>query len=183
MNMSFTGPLDPLLERIITAATEKGVILVAAAGNKGRKPPRSIRQPILEVIAVTATDEKDRPYEKANHGNYINIGAPGVDIVAPALKGSYGLSSGTSMAAAHVSGVVALLLERDPNLSATQIRTILASSARKPPKPFGEEAIGAGILDAASAVGQGGEIETGEDASPEEGASAGPEASGPAQPK
>ena len=62
---------------------------------------------------MTATDEKDRLYGKANRGDYIFIAAPGVDIVAPALKGGYDLSSGTSMAAAHVSGVVALLLERD----------------------------------------------------------------------
>ncbi len=171
MNMSFTGPLDPLLERIVTAAAEKGVIFVAAAGNDGQEAPPAYPAAYPQVIAVTATDEKDRVYANANRGDYISIAAPGVDIVVPALKGSYGLSTGTSMAAAHVSGVVALLLERDGNLSAAEITTILASSARKPPEPFGE-AMGAGILDAAGAVDRGGKIEEG--ASSEAGVSVGP---------
>jgi subtilisin family serine protease len=71
----------------------------------------------------------------------------------PALKGKYDVASGTSMAAAFVSGVVALLLERDAQLDAEEIRTILSSSARKPDKPLGKEAVGAGILDAAGALG------------------------------
>ena len=172
MNMSFTGPLDPLLERIVTAAAEKGVIFVAAAGNDGPEAPPVYPAAYPQVIAVTATDEKDRPYANANRGDYISIAAPGVDIVVPALKGSYGLSSGTSMAAAHVSGVVALLLERDANLSAAEITMILASSARKPPEPFDDEAIGAGILDAAGAVDRASKIEEG--ASSEAGVSVGP---------
>ena len=108
-----------------------------------------------EVIAVTATDEKDRLYGKANRGDYICIAAPGVDIIAPALKGGYDLSSGTSMAAAHVSGVVALLLERDGKLDWSGAREILSSSARKPDASNAAEAFGAGILDAASALGAG----------------------------
>jgi len=169
MNMSFTGPLDPLLERIVAAAAEEGVIFVAAAGNDGPMAPPVYPAAYPQVIAVTATDDKDQLYGKANRGDYISLAAPGVDIIAPALKGTYELSSGTSMAAAHVSGVVALLLERHAELSAAEISAILASSARKPPEPFGEDAIGAGILDAAGAVGHDG-IET----SPEAGASTGP---------
>jgi subtilisin family serine protease len=152
MNMSFTGPLDLLLERIIKTATEKGVIFVAAAGNNGPKAPPAYPGAYPEVIAVTATDEKDRTYDKANRGDYISIAAPGVDIVAPALNGTYELSSGTSMAAAHVAGVVALLIEGDSHLSAADVRAILSSSARKPAKPLTKESIGAGIVDAASAV-------------------------------
>ena len=132
MNMSFTGPMDPLLERIVKAAAEKGVIFIAAAGNNGPKGAPVYPAAYPEVIAVTATDEKDKLYGKANRGDYISIAAPGVDIIAPALKGSYELSSGTSMAAAHVSGVVALLLERDGKLDWSEVRAILSASARKP---------------------------------------------------
>jgi subtilisin family serine protease len=109
-----------------------------------------------EVIAVTATDEKDRLYGKANRGNYVFIAAPGVDIVAPALKGGYDLSSGTSMAAAHVSGVVALLLERDDKLDGSGARAILSKSARKPHPSAASEAFGAGIVDAAGAPSEDG---------------------------
>jgi subtilisin family serine protease len=104
---------------------------------------------------VTATDEKDRLYGKANRGNDVFIAAPGVDIVAPALKGGYDLSSGTSMAAAHVSGVVALLLERDAKLDGSG-GAILSKSARKPDPAAASEAFGAGIVDAAGALSEDG---------------------------
>jgi subtilisin family serine protease len=152
--MSFTGPQDPLLERMIKAAAEKGVVVIAAAGNEGPKAPPVYPAAYPDVIAVTATDEKDKLYGKANRGAYVFIAAPGVDIVAPGLKGSYGISSGTSMAAAHVSGVVALLMERDAKLSASDVREILSSSARKPGQPLDKAAVGAGILDAAGALGE-----------------------------
>jgi subtilisin family serine protease len=153
MNMSFTGPIDPLLERIVKNAAAKGVIFIAAAGNNGPKAPPVYPAAYPEVIAVTATDEKDELYGKANRGAYICIAAPGVDIVAPALKKGYGLSSGTSMAAAHVSGVVALLLERDGKLDWSGARAILSRSARKPGASGAVEAFGAGIVDAAGALG------------------------------
>jgi subtilisin family serine protease len=156
MNMSFTGPMDPLLERIIKAAAEKGVIFIAAAGNNGPKGAPVYPAAYPEVIAVTATDDKDKLYSKANRGDYISVAAPGVDIIAPALKGSYELSSGTSMAAAHVSGVVALLLERDGKLDWSKVREILSATARKPSASGGGKAFGAGILDAASALGESG---------------------------
>jgi subtilisin family serine protease len=156
MNMSFTGPLDPLLERIVKAAAEKGVIFIAAAGNNGPKGAPVYPAAYPEVIAVTATDEKDKLYGLANRGDYISIAAPGVDIIAPALRGSYELSSGTSMAAAHVSGVVALLLERDGKLDWNKAREILSASARKPDRSSGGNAFGAGILDAAGALGEPG---------------------------
>jgi hypothetical protein len=155
MNMSFTGPQDPLLGRIIKAAADKGVIFIAAAGNNGPKAAPVYPAAYPEVIAVTATDEKDKLYVKANRGDYICVAAPGVDIIAPALKGGYELSSGTSMAAAHVSGVVALLIERDGKLDWSKVRDILAASARKPDGPHEQDAFGAGILDAARALGDG----------------------------
>jgi subtilisin family serine protease len=163
MNMSFAGPMDPLLDRIIKTASAKGVIFIAAAGNNGPKAPPAYPAAYPDVIAVTATDEDDKLYAKANQGDYISVAAPGVDIVVPALMGHYGLASGTSMAAAHVSGVAALLLEGQAALSAAEIRAILASSARQPVKTLSKEAIGAGIVDAAGAVAYPGQSGTGED--------------------
>src|SRR3990172_7752061 len=156
MNMSFTGPRDPLLERIIKEAAAKGAIFIAAAGNNWPQGAPLYPAAYPEVIAVTATDDKDKLYGQANRGDYISIAAPGVDIIAPALRGSYELSSGTSMAAAHVSGVVALLLERDGKLDWNKAREILSASARKPDRSSGGNAFGAGILDAAGALGEPG---------------------------
>ena len=76
--------------------------------------------------------------------------APGVDIIAAAPKGAYDISSGTSMAAAHVSGIAALMLEKNPKLTPKDIRALLLSSAYK---TSGQSAdLGAGIADAAGAL-------------------------------
>lgn len=151
VNMSFAGPEDPLLEKAIIAAAGQGLVLVAAAGNAGPAAPPAYPAAWPDVIAVTATDATDRVYAKANRGNYVSVAAPGVDIMAPAPEESYELGSGTSMAAAHVSGVAALLIERDPTLTAPRIRAILSRSARKPAEG-GAKDLGAGIVDAASAL-------------------------------
>ena len=62
------------------------MVLVAAAGNNGPKAPYSYPLPIDGVIAVTATDERDRLMPQANRGPYVYISAPGVDVVAPGRR-------------------------------------------------------------------------------------------------
>ena len=131
INMSFAGPKDPLLHREVTAAYNRGLILVAAAGNAGADSPPMYPAAYPEVIAVTATDSDDRVLQQANTGRYVAIAAPGVEIVAPHPGRTYQFSTGTSIAAAHVSGVAALLLERNPQLSADEIRSILVATADK----------------------------------------------------
>jgi len=131
INMSFAGPEDPLLHREVTAAYNRGLVLVAAAGNAGADSPPMYPAAYPEVIAVTATDSDDRVLQQANTGRYVAIAAPGVEIVAPHPGRTYQFSTGTSIAAAHVSGVAALLLERNPQLSADEIRSILVATADK----------------------------------------------------
>src|SRR5262249_15985811 len=116
INMSFAGPDDPMLHLALKKAYDKGVVLIAAAGNAGPKSPPLFPAANENVIAVTATDQDDQPFAQANQGPHIAVAAPGVEILASAPNASYELSTGTSIAAAHVSGVVALLLERYPTL-------------------------------------------------------------------
>ena len=129
INMSFAGPHDPSLARAIKAAHDKGVVMIAAAGNAGPKSPPLFPGADPHVIAVTATDSEDRLFRGANRGPYVSVAAPGVDILAPAPQAAYQLSTGTSIATAHVSGVVALMLERDPTLTPAQVRQILEATA------------------------------------------------------
>ena len=125
----------------------------AIQGSRGPDAPPLYPAAYMEVIAVTATDQRDQLYADANRGSYIALAAPGVDIIAPVLSGAYELWSGTSMAAAHVSGVVALMLERNGMLDWREAQTILATSARTPPEGAAADRYGAGIVDAASTLG------------------------------
>jgi len=153
LNMSFAGPRDPLLERGITAASEQGAIIVAAAGNAGANAPPAYPAAYPPVIAVTATDFADRLYRLANQGRYISLAAPGVDIVAASADHAHQLLSGTSFAAAHVSGVIALMLERDPALTAVSVRRALMATADDLGPPGPDDQFGAGRANAFAALG------------------------------
>ncbi|MGI9414856.1 MAG: S8 family peptidase [Hyphomicrobiales bacterium] len=148
LNMSLAGPHDPLLKRAITAAHGNRAIIVAAAGNGGTKAPPAYPAAYPEVIAVTATDAADRLYGSANRGGYIAVAAPGVDILAPALGHGHALKSGTSFAAAHVSGIIALMIERNSRLTSKQVRRTLARAARDLGPPGRDNQFGAGRADA-----------------------------------
>jgi len=82
------------------------------------------------VIAVTATDAEDKFYAASNRGTYIEVAAPGVDILVAAPDGGYQILSGTSFSAAEVSGIVALMIGRRPNLTVSAVRAILLATAK-----------------------------------------------------
>ncbi len=151
INMSFAGPEDPLLGRAIAAAIVQGAVIVSAAGNGGPDAKPAFPAAFPNVIAVTATDTADATYKSANRGSYIAIAAPGVDIIGAAPNGAYDLSSGTSMAAAHVSGIAALMLEKNPKLTPNGVRAALIGSARKIDGSAATD-LGAGIVDAVGAL-------------------------------
>jgi len=130
VNMSFAGPPDPLLKRMLAAAAKQDMILIAAGGNAGPKAAALYPAADPVVIAVTASDAENRLYAMANRGNYIVLAAPGVAVLAAAPHAAYDFSTGTSIATAQISGIVALMLEKRPHLSAAAIRKALVGSAR-----------------------------------------------------
>jgi hypothetical protein len=152
VNMSFTGPPDPELHKMIVAARQKGMVLVAAAGNDGPRAAPDYPAAYPEVIAVTATDIDDKLLSVANHGAYVSVAAPGVEIFVAAPRGGYGFTTGTSVATAHVSGLVALLLERDPRLTPTAVQAILMRTARDLGPKGRDDEYGAGLVDAYAAL-------------------------------
>jgi subtilisin family serine protease len=105
-----------------------------------------------EVIAVTAIDERDQRYQYANRGSYIALAAPGVDILAPVERGGYAYVSGTSFAAAYVSAVAALLLERDPSLDPKSVLDLLATGAEDLGPAGRDDDFGAGSVNAYSSL-------------------------------
>jgi subtilisin family serine protease len=149
VNMSFAGPQDPDIARAVALAHGKGVVLVAASGNKGAKSPPLFPAADPGVIAVTSTNESDQLPDFANRGNYVSVAAPGVDLMLLAPNGSYQVSSGTSFSSAYVSGTVALMLQRAPSLTPDALREALMESAHHlQPK----DQVGAGLVDAYQAV-------------------------------
>jgi len=152
INMSFAGSLDPSIEKSLRYARQKGVVLVAAAGNKGPLSAPLFPAANPNVIAVTATDANDKVFQAANRGKHIAVAAPGVELLLPGLEGTYQEISGTSFAAAEVSGTIALLIERKPDLTHDDIRRILMSTARDLGAPGFDPHFGAGLVDAYRAV-------------------------------
>jgi subtilisin family serine protease len=154
INMSFAGPRDPILEQAITELKKRNIILIAAAGNAGPKSPPLFPGADKNVIGVSATDQDDKTYKGANRGAQVAIAAPGVDILVPAPEGGYQLTTGTSVAAAHISGVVALMLERNPRLTPAEVKAILTATAKKLPQ--GKNEVGSGLVDPVQAIAKSG---------------------------
>jgi len=152
VNMSFAGPPDPMLREAIKRVREKGVLLVAAAGNAGPRSPPLFPGADSNVIAVTATDTDDHLFSGANRGKYVSVAAPGVDIMVPAPDGDYQFTTGTSVAAAHVTGVAALLWSRKPDASADVIRDVLLSSAKDLGPKGRDDQFGWGLVDPLKAL-------------------------------
>src|SRR6267143_1358168 len=152
VNMSFAGPKDALIERGIAATAAKGIVMVAAAGNAGPKSPPLYPAANANVIAVSATDAQDKLFTASNRGGHIAVAAPGVDIFLPAPDEKYQMTSGTSFSAAYVSGVAALMLERNPALKPNDVRAILTKTARDLGTPGRDDQFGAGEADAFAAV-------------------------------
>jgi subtilisin family serine protease len=152
INMSFAGPQDPLIERGISASASKGIVMVAASGNAGPKSPPLYPAASPSVIAVSATDAYDRLFAASNRGSHIAVTAPGVDIFLPAPDNKYQMTSGTSFSAAYISGLAALMIERNPQLRPDDIRGILMTTARDLGAPGRDDLFGAGAADAYSAV-------------------------------
>lgn len=115
VNLSFGGPADPLLGRLVDAALGEGIAVVAAL-------PAAIEpgfpSNVPGVIVVGADTESDRA----------SLNAPGTDILVPVPGGGFDYASGTSLSAAQVSGVIALLMSRQPDMSPADVMQILMRS-------------------------------------------------------
>ena len=151
VNMSFAGPADPMFRDMLAKAHARGIVLIAAVGNAGPRSPPLYPAADRDVIGVTATDVDDKLLPQANRGPQVAVAAPGVaDCWSRRPDAGYQLTTGTSVAAAHASGVAALLLARDPKLTPDQVRGLLIKSARA--IPGNKRDVGAGVIDALGAV-------------------------------
>jgi subtilisin family serine protease len=122
LNLSFAGNADPIVDKLVDAAIQKGIVVVASAGNGGPGAPPAYPAALPGVIAVTAVDKNERVFSRANRGDYIDLSAPGVGILTTAPRSSFQVSSGTSLATAHVTGTIALLKALNPRFNPESLK-------------------------------------------------------------
>jgi subtilisin len=130
INMSFgMSAYSPALHNVVKSAYAQDVVIVASAGNQGKLNMIDYPARFPQTIAVGATNRGNRIAAFSNQGGFVDVYAPGEEIYSTWPHGQYNELSGTSMATAHVSGVIALLLTKRPKLTATRIKNILTNSA------------------------------------------------------
>ncbi len=149
INMSWGDTVNAfIIEDAVAYAYARGCVLVAAAGNDGAVGslyPAGLKT----VISVAGIDAERQLYADSNFGATIDVAAPGVEILSTDLNGGYQNLSGTSMAAAHVSGVAALVLSANPNYTKAEIQATLISTAGP---LFISSLVGGGLVDASAAL-------------------------------
>jgi subtilisin len=147
-----------LFEGVAQRALDQGTVIVAAAGNDSSRPRKTaaVGHPACcpSVVAVAAIDQQLEVASFSNgsigQGGQVDIAAPGVEVLSSWLSSdpiAYARSEGTSMAAPHVAGVLALLVEAYPEATAKELRDHLMGNARSL-QGLGRADVGVGLVQA-----------------------------------
>ena len=168
INMSMGGPgtCPRFYQKTINAAVARGAIIVAAAGNEDQDASKVAPASCENVVTVGASTNNGVRSPFSNYGASVDISAPGGDMdvetgilsltdkstTAP-QDSTYATMVGTSQAAPHVAGTIALMLAANPDLKTEEIVTTLQDTATTM-AGCDRDSCGAGIVNAASAVSQ-----------------------------
>ncbi len=143
VNISLAGPSNRLLEAALSRAQEKGVMILAAAGNGGPAAQPMYPAAYDSVVAVTAVDATGQVFRLANRGEYLDLAAPGVSLLHAKAGGGYAASSGTSFAVPFAAAAAARLRHIQPGENALET---LRESAQDLGPPGRDEIYGYGLL-------------------------------------
>lgn len=121
INLSLGGPHDALLSRLVNLALKSGIVIVAAAARQSGFP--------ADVPGVIVVGSSPGPNPESAGASLI---APGDEILVPVPGGGFDYASGTSLSAAQVSGIIALLVAERPGIGRDAVRTLLAESRTTP---------------------------------------------------
>ena len=167
INLSLGGGDYTVVRDAVTAASNAGALIVAAAGNEfGSAPQYPAAYP--EALAVSAVGPDRELATYSNVATTAGVAAPGGDITDDDLTfgvrsttwnfitgiPTYGIGAGTSISTSHVSGVAALVLAQNPGLTSSQLRARLISYAVDAGAPGPDEQYGAGIINARNSLAQ-----------------------------
>ncbi len=125
LNLSLTGPYDPLLARLIEKAVQQGIIIIASQTDReDAKSGFPAQQP--GVIGVRSINSK--LVQSSYESQAMTVSAPGEDILTTLPNGTYDFISGNSLATAHVSGLAALMLQLKRNVNSQELSKLLAKA-------------------------------------------------------
>jgi serine protease len=165
MSLGGRGACDAASQDAINSARSRGTVVVVAAGNSNANAANFSPASCAGVVSVAATNRGGGRAYYSNFGAAVSVAAPGGDMRSGAANGilstlnngasapgadSFAYYQGTSMAAPHVAGVVALMLAKNGSLTPDDVAARLKSSARAFPSACSQ--CGAGIVDASAAV-------------------------------
>jgi type VII secretion-associated serine protease mycosin len=142
----------PELVSALKYAYDKGVLLIAAAGNNSDDASKAIPANCPYVLTVAATNADDAAAFFSNYGEVIDIAAPGVNIYSTYLNNEYRTKSGTSMAAPLVAGLAALIWQQHPTYTPDQVANAILHNATDLGDTGYDPVYGCGRIDAANAV-------------------------------
>lgn len=147
INLSLTGPDNPVLALIVQKLQARGISMVAAAGNGGPAAAPLYPAAYPGVIAVSALDQQMLPYRWANRGDYLDFTALGVTVAALGATGQVQPQSGTSLATPAVSAAVACWRAAHPELTHKQVYQLLTKQARDIGEPGKDQVMGHGVIE------------------------------------
>jgi len=165
LSLGGSGSCDSTSQNAINSARSRGAVVVVAAGNSNANASGFSPANCSGVITVAATNRSGGRAYYSNYGSIVAVAAPGGDVRSSAANGilstlnngatapgadAYAYYQGTSMAAPHVAGVVALMLAKNPALTPDEVAARLKSSTRAFPATCSQ--CGSGIVDASAAV-------------------------------
>jgi Subtilase family len=145
LNLSFGGRDDRLLSYLLDEAMHQGICVVAAAGNGGANGAVPFPATHRASLAVTAVDERLRPYANASHGNRIDVSAQGVGLIAAVPRG-YRSVSGTSFSTAVAAGGLMHIRACSTDHDATAMHYGATAMAQDLGVPGPDPVFGAGLF-------------------------------------
>ncbi len=145
INYSASGPHSNIKKAAVDYAASHDVLVVSCSGNNNTGTAQ-YPAAYSNVIAVGATNITDQRASNSNYGDYLDLSAPGVDILSTYPGGTYTYSTGTSASAAFVSGLAALIWSRNPQLSGGAVRQLIEHFADDLGPPGTDQFFGKGRI-------------------------------------
>lgn len=160
INLSLGGPARSMaLDAAVEYARSRDVVVIAAAGNSGEQGSPLMYPAANDLaVAVAAVDAASVAAPFSNRGPYVDVAAPGVNVVSSLPGGGFGSMSGTSMATPCVSGMFSLLRSLRPDLDATSVIGHVQATSRDVGDPGRDDVYGWGVVDAPRAVAELGAV-------------------------